>query len=318
MTIEKPTIIAVVGPTASGKSALAVALAKRLSGEIISCDSMQIYRGMDIGTAKPTEEDMGGIPHHLLDVADAEQSFSCAEYVSLASSCIQDVLSRGRLPILCGGTGLYLDALLRGGFSEENACVPKLRQELLQYAKEHGNHALHERLRAVDAESADAIHENNVRRVVRALEIFESTGIPKSEWDRRSKEAPSPYHAIVIGLSYGDRSILYDRIDRRVDEMIRAGLVEEARTLLARGVFDTNSTAAAAIGYKELFPHLRGEEPLEASIERLKVATRHYAKRQLTWFSAKGYVHWLEMAPDGAVIPMEQALDEAERIIRSH
>ncbi len=313
MAHKQPKILAVVGPTASGKSALAIELAKRMGGEIVSCDSMQIYRDMNIGTAKPTSKEQAQVPHHLLDVADACESFSSAQYVTLASACIEEILSRGKLPILCGGTGLYLDALLRGGF-EEDSPSPALRAELLQFAAAHGNHALHERLRAVDAESADTIHENNVKRVVRALEIFESTGIPKSEWDRRSKEQPSPYRATVLGLRYEDRSILYNRIDQRVEQMLAEGLIEEARALMARGVFEVNSTAAAAIGYKEFFPYLRGEASLEACTEQLKTATRRYAKRQLTWFGAKDYVTWLNMTEGGTLRPIEEILARAQAI----
>ncbi len=302
-------ILAVVGPTASGKTALSVALARRLGGEIVSCDSMQVYRGMDIGTAKPTREEMAEIPHHMLDVADPDVPFCAADYVAGAQAAVKEIAARGRIPIFCGGTGLYLDSLLRGGFLETQA-DPALRASLLAYAGAHGAHALHERLRAVDPESADAIHENNVKRVVRALEIYESTGMTKTEADLRSKGTESPYDATVVGLFYPTREILYERIERRVDAMLSDGLVEETRRLDAQGVFLKNSTAAQAIGYKELLPFVHGEEPLAAGRDRLVIATRHYAKRQLTWFGAKDYVRRVEMEHEGKVRPLSEVADE--------
>ena len=308
MEQEKIKILAVVGPTASGKSAVALALARALGGEIVSCDSMQIYRRMDIGTAKPTQADMAAVPHHLIDVADPEEPFSCAEYVKLAQAAIADIHARGRLPIVCGGTGLYLDSLLRGSAFEETAYDPLVRERLLVYAAEHGNHALHERLAAVDPESAAAIHENNVKRVARALEIYETTGMTKAEADRRSKEVDSPYDATVIGLCYPDRSVLYGRIERRVDEMLRMGLLEETERLEAEGVFARNATAAQAIGYKELLGHLRGEKTLQEATDALKTATRRYAKRQMTWFSAKSYVRWIDAAENREPLPLQELM----------
>lgn len=307
---EKIRILAVVGPTASGKSALAVALARRLGGEIVSCDSMQIYRGMDIGTAKPTKEEMEGIPHHLLDVAECDKPFSSADYVRLASDCIKEISSRGVLPILCGGTGLYLDALLRGGF-EEGESNPARRQELMEFASLHGNRALHDRLAEIDPESAASIHENNVKRVIRAIEIYETTGLTKTESDLRSRTSDSPYDATVIGLRYSDREHLYERIDRRVDGMLSHGLAQEAKRLLDGGVFEKNRTAAQAIGYKELLPFLCGEESEEAAAERLKLATRHYAKRQLTWFGKKEYVRWIDATKNGQMRPFDAILADA-------
>ena len=293
---KKIPILAIVGATASGKSAVAMELAKRRNGEIVSCDSMQIYRRMDIGTAKPSTEDRLAVPHHLIDVSDPSRPFSCADYVALAKDAIEEIYARGKLPIVCGGTGLYLDALLRGGgFSEETAVDPTLRQSLFDYAAEHGNRALHERLRAVDPESAEATHENNVKRVVRALEIYESSGVTKTEMDRRSRVFESPYRAAVIGLHYPDRALLYRRIDRRVDEMLEQGLLEETERLCNEGVFESNTTAAQAIGYKELLQHLNGEQALTDAIANLKQATRRYAKRQITWFGAKEYVHTIDV-----------------------
>ena len=309
MQSEKNRILAVVGPTASGKTSLSIALAKALGGEIVSCDSMQVYCGMDIGTAKPTEEERSGILHHLIDVADPHTPFSAGEFVSLANDAIEGILARGAVPIVCGGTGLYLDSLLRGGF-EETESDPMVRERLWSFFAEYGAHALHERLRRVDPESAEAIHENNTKRVVRALEIYESTGMTKTEADRRTRERSSPFDATVVGLFYPKREILYGRIEERVRQMLDAGLVEETRRLEDMGVFLSNSTAAQAIGYKELLPYLHGEESLENAVERLVRATRHYAKRQMTWFGAKEYVHRIDMERDGVLRPSHDVLCE--------
>ncbi len=291
---NKPKIIAVVGPTASGKTALAVALAKELGGEVLSCDSMQIYRDMDIGTAKPTEEEREGVPHHLLDIAAADEPFSCAEYAALAKAKVNDVISRGKLPIFCGGTGLYLDGVLRGGNSyEKTETDPAYRATLERMAAEQGAEAVHARLAAVDPEAALATHPNNVKRVIRALEIYHTTGLTKTELDRRSVMAETDYDALVLGIRFPDTEALYRRINMRVDMMIAQGLIEECRALMAAGVFERSATAAQAIGYKELFPYLRGELPLETCVETLKMATRRYAKRQMTWFRMHGNVQWL-------------------------
>lgn len=293
---EKPRILAVVGCTASGKTSLAVELAKQLGGEIISCDSMQIYKGMNIGTATPDEAERCGIPHHLMDFVDPTdpRGYSCADYVSDARTAVSDILARGKLPILCGGTGLYLDAFLRGGSFEVTDSDPALRAEFCALADREGPEALHAILRGLDPESAEAIHPNNVKRVARAIEICRTTGRKKSDLDRESREPASPYDATVIGLRYNDRQLLYDRIDRRVDIMLEQGLIEETKRLREAGVFDVCQTAAQAIGYKELFPYLDGTMTLEACTEILKMATRRYAKRQLTWFRAKPYVTWVE------------------------
>lgn len=296
--MDRIKILAVVGATASGKSALALELAKRLDGEIISCDSMQIYRRMDIGTAKPTAEERCQIRHHLIDVAEPKEAFSCAEYVSLASSAIEDCAGRGKLPIVCGGTGLYLDALLRNSEFEANCANEAIRRELWKLAEREGADAIWRQLQKVDPESAEATHPNNVKRVIRALEIYRSCGVTKTELDRRSQEGGMRYDACVIGLRYGCREILYQRIEERVDRMLEAGLEEETRRLLAEGVFEVNRTAAQAIGYKELLPFLRGEQSLAEATEALKLATRRYAKRQMTWFSAKDYVQWLDVEDD--------------------
>ena len=308
-TEQKIKILAIVGPTASGKTSISIELAKRLGGEIISCDSMQIYRRMDIGTAKPTEEEKCGVPHHLIDAVEPSDAFSCADYVTMAGEAVKEIAARGKLPILCGGTGLYLDRFLCGEMEETHA-DEDLRASLFAYAESEGIEALHARLREVDPESADAIHPNNVKRVVRALEIYEQTGIPKSEFDRRSQVVESPYEATVIGLFYPRREVLYERINRRVDSMLADGLLEETKRLLDEGVFEVNLTAAQAIGYKELLGYLGGSEPLTEAAENLKTATRRYAKRQITWFSAKPYVEWVEMEKDGELRSLGDVCEE--------
>ena len=293
-TMNKTKILAIVGSTASGKSALAMALAERLGGEIVSCDSMQIYRRMDIGTAKPTAAERAAVRHHMIDVVEPTETFTCADYVAAASRAIEDCASRGRLPIVCGGTGLYLDALLRGSDFAEGGADEDLRRELADWAVREGNEALHAELRRIDPESADAIHPNNVKRVIRAIEIYRTTGTPKSVLDRQSREGGERYDATVIGLRYLDRDRLYERIDRRVDIMLEEGLLDETHRLRDEGVFAVNRTAAQAIGYKELLGYLDGNESLDVAVETLKMATRRYAKRQMTWFSAKPYVQWLD------------------------
>ena len=289
--MDKIKIIAVVGPTASGKSALALELAQRFDGEIISCDSMQVYRRMNIGTAKPTEEEMAQVRHHMIDVIEPTEPFSCEDYVRMASEAIRSCADRGRLPIVCGGTGLYLDALLRGGNSSPVSDTSKLRAELCDRVAREGIEPLYEELKKVDPESAQSIHPNNVKRVIRAMEIYLSTGKTKTELDMLSRQVDSPYEARVAGLFYEDRSVLYSRIEKRVDLMIDEGLLDETRALMAEGVFEINRTAAQAIGYKELLGYISGGDmSLEEATEQLKTATRRYAKRQMTWFSAKEYV----------------------------
>ncbi len=313
---QKPPVLAIVGPTASGKTGLAVELAKRLNGEIISCDSMQLYRYMDVGTAKPTEEEKQGIPHHLMDFLDPTdpKGYSCADYARDAKAAVEDILSRGKLPIFCGGTGLYLDAFLRGGSFEVTDVDLDLRRELTEYADIHGAEALHAMLRELDPEAAEATHPNNIKRVVRAIEICRTTGCTKSELDRRSREMESPYNALVMGLRYRNREGLYDRIERRVDIMLADGLVEETKRLRTMGVFESCPTAAQAIGYKELFPYLDGAATLAEVTETLKIATRHYAKRQITWFSAKPYVTWLDMDSEQGTKDFEDIVNNAQKL----
>lgn len=288
---DKIKIIAVTGPTASGKTALAIEIAKRLNGEIISCDSMQIYKGMDIGTAKPTRDELAAVPHHLIDILPADAPYSCSDYVKDAERAVEDIASRGKLPIFCGGTGLYLDRFLKGGNDDGAACDEGLRAKLWRFYEEKGVDALYERLVELDSVAAESIHKNNVKRVIRAIEICLVTGEKKSDIDKKNSEVVDKYDHRVVTLAFENRELLYRRIEKRVDQMVEEGLVDEIKRLMDEGIFERSLTAAQAIGYKELFPYLRGEATLESCIEELKMATRRYAKRQLTWFSGKDYAH---------------------------
>ena len=286
--MEKIPVYAVVGPTATGKSAYAVSLARELGGEVISGDSMQIYRGMDIGTAKASAEEQQGVPHHLLDVADMTEPFSAGRFVELAGEKIREIHSRGKTPILCGGTGLYLELLLTGKQLTDTTADEALREELLAFAAERGNEALHARLAELDPVSAEKIHPNNVKRVVRALEIAMTAGITKSEADRMSLQGDNPFAPTIIRLTYADRARLYDKINLRVRRMFEMGLEQEVRTLCEQGLRDT-PTASQAIGYKEFYPYFDGEITIEQVEEDICRNTRRYAKRQETWFSRMHY-----------------------------
>ena len=287
----KQKLICIAGPTASGKTALSIALAKLLDTEIISSDSMQLYRGMDIGTAKPDMAERDGVVHHMFDVAEAGETFSVARYQQMADACAQEILSRGRIPIVCGGTGLYLDALIDGSTFSGDETNLEAREKYNAIAREQGAHALHEMLRKVDPESAERIHENNVKRVVRALEVYEQTGMTIGEMNARNKRPEPKYDAILFALCPTERQTLYDRIDRRVDQMVELGLLEEARRLLEQGRII--GTAGQAIGYKELVPYLQGQATLSDCLDTLKRASRNYAKRQLTWLRRDGRVNWI-------------------------
>lgn len=313
--VKIPRAIAVVGCTASGKSALAMELCKRHGGELVSMDSMQIYRGMDIGTAKPTLLERAQVRHHMIDVVDPTESYSSGAYVEGAAAAVRDICARGSLPVLCGGTGLYLDGLLRGGYGE-NYADPALRAELEDFADAHGALALHARLAALDPQSAAAIHPNNVKRVIRAIEICTVSGQTKTELDKQSQSAQPMVDALVFGIRYPNREVLYDRIGKRVDEMLRRGLVEETEQLLQAGVFEVNATAAGAIGYKEIVPYLKGHISLQQATEDLKTATRRYAKRQMTWFYAKPYVTWIDAQADGRPRTFEEIVNICENACR--
>lgn len=287
-------LLAVCGPTASGKTKLAVRLAQRYGGEVVSCDSMQVYRGMDIGTAKPDGTERGGVPHHLIDVADPNESFSVADYVRLARAAIEEIDARGKLPVLAGGTGLYMNAVIdHVDFAGEKSDL-RLREELRALAGEKGGEALLALLRPLDPETAARLHPNDRNRIVRAIELCRATGKTMAELNAASRAAPSPYRLCMIGLCCQNRALLYDRINKRVDRMLGQGLADEVRRLLASGA-DAGSTAMQAIGYKELAAYLRGEESLAEAAETIKRETRRYAKRQLTWFRREPRVRWLDI-----------------------
>ncbi len=289
---EKIPLVSVVGPTASGKTGLGVGLAKHFDGEVISADSMQIYKGMDIGTAKPTAEEMGGVPHHLIGFLPSNETFSVARFVELAKEKILDVSSRGKLPILVGGTGLYVDSLSNNIDFAENDADEELRRELRGRAERYGAQSLVEELNGFDPDSAMRIDPNNLKRVIRAIEIYRTTGITMTEHNRRSKLSGSPYNTVKIGLKAKERQFLYDRINRRVDIMVENGLVEEARTVLGG---ECSRTARKAIGYKEFIPYFEGEKTLEEAVDELKKQSRRYAKRQLTWFLRDKEIKWFDI-----------------------
>lgn len=284
-------MIIIVGPTASGKTALSVALAKALGGEIISADSMQIYRGMDIGTAKVTTEEMEGIPHHMVDVAQPGEAYSVARFVAEADPVVLHILSRGKTVVVAGGTGLWVDALVAG---REFAPYPETgrRQALEQEAEVMGMAHMLEKLRQVDPESAARLHLKDKKRVIRALEVYEETGKTISQHNRETQALPNRYEPVWIGLDYENRQDLYDRINLRVDKMLEQGLLEEIQGLLSQGI-PQDTTALQAIGYKEFFPVLSGEGSLEAAVEKCKQESRRYAKRQLTWFRRNQQIHWI-------------------------
>lgn len=291
---KKQPVVAVVGPTASGKTSLSILLAQRFGGEIISADSMQLYRGLDVGTAKVTEEEKAGIPHHGVDILDPDAAYSVADYTADAAQWITEIAGRGRLPIVAGGTGLYVRSLLVGvNFAQEKPPV-QLREQLAQELAERGPEALYAELTAVDPAAAAAIHPNNHVRVLRALEHYRATGQPISAQKAASLPPEAPYRALILGLDFPSREALYRRIDTRVDRMLEQGVLREARF-----VYDHREswrTAVQAIGYKEFFPYFEGTASLEACVEKLKQASRNYAKRQLTWFRHMDHVVWLDAA----------------------
>ena len=305
---ERPRkkMIAVVGPTASGKTDLAIKLAKVYNGEIVSADSMQIYKGMEIASAKPTEEEMQGVPHHLMSFISPSDTFSVSDYVKLASEAIDDIISRGKLPILCGGSGLYIRSLIDNvTFAPDNP-DEQLREQLNERYEKEGGETLLEELREFDPETAEKLSANDGKRIIRAIEIYRSTGITMSQHVSLSKLEPSPYDVTAIGLTFADRQNLYDRINKRVDAMLEKGLIKEAENFYSS---EKSITSSAAIGYKELKPYLEGRITLEAAAEKLKMESRRYSKRQMTWFRRDEYIKWIE------VDRCDDVLAEAERII---
>lgn len=303
---EKKTLIAVVGPTASGKTDLAIKLAQKYNGEIVSADSMQIYKGMEIASAKPTEEEMQGIPHHLMSFISPSDTFSVSDYVRLASEAIDDIISRGKLPILCGGSGLYIRSLIDNiSFAPEEP-DETIREELNVRYESEGGEALLQELAEFDPETAARLSPADGKRIVRAIEIYRTTGITMSEQISLSRLEPSPYDVTAIGLTFADRQNLYERINTRVDKMLERGLLSEAKCFYSS---EMSATSSAAIGYKELKPYLDGRITLEAAAEKLKMESRRYAKRQITWFKRDEYIHWIE------VDRVESVPAEAEKIL---
>ena len=290
--MKKPTLIVITGPTATGKTALGALLAKTANGEVVSADSMQIYKGMDIGTAKPAEGEKLGVPHHMIDIVPPWEGYSAARYISDAARCVDDILLRGKLPVIVGGTGLYIDSLLSGRvFSPRGD--EALRMELETQYDETGGEAMLRRLGEFDPESAARLHANDKKRIVRAMEVYGTSGKTISQHDRDTKALPPRYDALKVALTFSDRAVLYGRIDRRVDAMLLSGFEQEVRGLLEMGVAP-ESTAMQAIGYKELTGVLLGRLSIDDAAEQIKMETRRYAKRQLTWLRRDKGVIWRE------------------------
>ena len=289
----KPNILVICGPTASGKTALAAELALRFGGEVVSADSMQVYRRMDIGTAKPTQSEQRGVPHHMIDVAEPEENYSVARYVADAVPIVDGILARGKLPIIAGGTGLYIDHLVAGRQFAPFQPDSGLRPQLQARAREEGLPALYAQLAQVDPGAAGSIHPNDEKRIIRALEVFLSTGKPLSQHDRESRALPSRYTPLTIALNFAQRPHLWERIDRRVDQMMAQGLEGEVRALLESGI-PPDCTAMQAIGYKELAAAIRSGLPVQSGAEEVKLRSRQYAKRQLTWFRRNRDARWFE------------------------
>lgn len=286
-------ILVVTGPTATGKTALSVELAKKLGGEIVSADSMQIYRGMDIGTAKVTKAEMQNIPHHMIDIADPSEDYSVSRYVEEADAAVRGILSRGRLPIVAGGTNLYIDSLIAGLDFAEKAEDAALRESLNKQYDDIGGEAMLEHLRSFDPERAAKLHPADKRRIVRAVEIYILTGETITRHDEETKKRPKRYDAVKIALTFADRAVLYDRINARVDKMVSDGLFDEVKGLLDSGL-SPECTSMQAIGYKEPAAYFRGEMSKDAAIELIKLSSRRYAKRQLTWLRRDTTVLWHE------------------------
>lgn len=309
---DRPKVIAVGGPTATGKTALSVALAQRFEGEIINADSMQVYRELSIGTAKATEEERKGIVHHLLDFLPPEQPYSVADFVVSAGKLIPEIAGRGHLPLIVGGTGLYITSLLNGVQFAPEQNDPKIRQALQQEAETAGSAVLYERLQEQDPAYAAKVHPNNLPRIIRALELFAITGRTMSEQQKASRPEVPPYQSLCLCLTCRDRAALYRRIDKRVDHMLEQGVLSEAEMVWHHK--EQYRTAAQAIGYKEFFPYFEGTAPLDVCTARLKQATRQYAKRQLTWFRHQNEAVWLYIDEEDA---LQKAADLVQRFLKN-
>ena len=309
--MKKQKIVVVAGPTGTGKTRLSVALAKQFGGEVISADSMQIYKGLDIGSAKVTPEETEGIPHHLIDILAPDETFSVAQYVQKANEAAEDILERGKLPILCGGTGLYISSFVDNVKFTESQTDFSLRERLMSEAEEKGTEVLWQRLAELDPKAAEAVHPNNVKRVVRALELYESTGLTLSEQNARSKLIESPYEPVMLALT-GERELLYERINLRVDRMVAAGLFEEVKALSDRGM-TRSMQSMQGIGYKEVLSCFEGECELSECIELIKKNSRNYAKRQLTWFKRDERYQWFDISEENF---LERAMAYVQERIR--
>ena len=309
--MEKIFLVVVCGPTASGKTKLAVDLALKFGGEVVSADSMQIYRGMDIASAKPTEEEKMGVPHHLMDFLDPREPFSVADYAVLARKAIADIHSRGKLPIMCGGTGLYINTVVDNIEFDDTGSDPEYREELRRLAEEKGAGYLLDMLAGIDPETAAQLHENNVKRIIRALEVYHTSGKTMTEQKAQSRLNPSPYEPCMMMIDF-PREVLYERIDRRVDMMLEAGLLDEAREFFTHPDYPT---AAQAIGYKELKSYLDGGRSLEECTDELKRATRRYAKRQMTWFKKDSRIEHISTV---SAVNYDKILKNAEKLIKKY
>ena len=304
-------IICIAGPTASGKTALAVELAKELNGEVVSCDSMQVYRRMDIGTAKPTREEMQGIVHHMLDVAEPDEDFSVSRYCEMAAPIVDDIIARGKTAIIAGGTGLYMDSLIKGN---DFAPFPStgMREKLEAQADAQGMEAMLALLHSIDPEAAARLHLKDRKRIIRALEVYYETGETISQHNRRTQAIPPKYNPLWLGLDFDPRAALYERIDKRVDLMLEAGLAEEIKALLASGI-PAKCTAMQAIGYKEFVDALDGKISIAEAADQVRQSSRRYAKRQLTWFRRNKKMHWLIRTPND---DFGKILESARQVIK--
>ena len=305
---NKTPIVCIVGPTASGKTGLSILLAKEFDAEVISCDSMQLYKHMNIGTAKPTKEEMDGVVHHLIDIIEPSQEFSLAQYVTLAKEKIQEITARNKRVVLVGGTGLYYSSLIDNVSLSPIESDKELRDEIEREYDEKGASEMLFRLKEFDPVLAEKLHENDKTRIIRAFEVFRKTGVALSEHQRLSKLSPSPFDACVIGLNFSQRDLLYSRIDKRVDLMFENGLIEEAKEMFSKQL---SGTASQAIAYKELFPYFRNEKDLEECKEFLKMQSRRYAKRQLTWFRRDKKINWINVDCE------KDVLSKAKEIIKT-
>lgn len=311
--VLKIPLICIVGPTASGKTSLAIEIAKHYDCEIVSADSMQIYKGMDIATAKPTLSEQDGIKHHLIDFLDIDKTFSVAQYCDMAHGIIRDIYAKGKTPILVGGTGLYIDSLINNITFSDADSDEDLRKALYSEFESNGVESLLKMLYKIDPNTASKLEvEKNPKRIIRAIEVYKTTGITMSQHNANSRLNDSPYRVVKIGLTATDRQYLYDRINNRVDSMVQSGLIEEAKSFVNENM---SSTSSMAIGYKELMPYLQGEAELETCIENLKMQTRRYAKRQLTWFNRDKNVHWFNIDILSKNELISEAVDKINKVL---